>query len=397
MAYFFKAEVLERHSTWTQFHEIEFFNKRKKIEKKNLSIISHNFTNSTYKVDYAIDGILNSGTNQYYVATNTPPPHYIIIKSQEEFDSFIWYDSNGKTADNSYGSKRIKFFIAELETDPLREDKRWIEVSDYSNANPINALIEIQDLGFINKTLLQYGNENVGALTDISHGISTPKMTSNSTPYGKAFASAESGKSNEAWKVFNQVDGYYSIGVISTQIEGYLGYIFLNKKKVCKYAIGSPPSNTSLLKSMPKTWIIEGSNDTVTGNDGTWTLIDRQENQTWSSVATIKEYLIKNPEYYRSYRIRWLDNNGGSYINIADFIMYEVIDLPHLTYLPEINEEYFLRHGIQSTTTLSLDSPIDLVRYIEKSTTVVGNGISFSKRIDTNKTPIKQVSLSRRP
>ncbi len=149
-----------------------------------------------------------------------------------------------------------------------------------------------------------------------------PKLTSSSpTPFGFPFASSElNTTTNAIWRAFDKLDTNHYFTSSKPAI-GFLGYCFTDKILISKYKIRSVTSGT-ILNVMPKKWILQGSNDTTNGINGTWKDLDTQENQTWTTNNTNKEYSISISEPYHAYRINWSENNGYSGntgINELDF------------------------------------------------------------------------------
>ncbi|EON72830.1 hypothetical protein [Lysinibacillus sphaericus] len=148
-----------------------------------------------------------------------------------------------------------------------------------------------------------------------------PTLTSNtSSQEGFAFASSQFSTNYPAWKAFDKVDtseGYVAIGGTKT---GFLGFCFKNKITVTKYKVRSMAG--SYLNSMPKNWVLQGSNDTTDGINGTWEVLDTQTNQTWTTLNTDKIYALSNKTRFHAYRINFSDNNGHSYTGIGELDFY---------------------------------------------------------------------------
>ena len=179
-----------------------------------------------------------------------------------------------------------------------------------------------------NKYLIQDGEEiktwSKGSEGSVSPLTAVPKMTSNTSPEGKAFAKTEYDSNYAAWYAFNQkddVEGYASAN--GSGGVGYLGYEFSASKMIAKYAVRSMSYSGSLY-ALPKDWTFEGSNDSTNGSDGTWEILDTQVNQTWTTASTDKEYMISQPRMFKMYRLNWTANNGfTNYTDINELKMYE--------------------------------------------------------------------------
>ncbi|MET4561043.1 hypothetical protein ABIA69_002188 [Lysinibacillus parviboronicapiens] len=150
-----------------------------------------------------------------------------------------------------------------------------------------------------------------------------PKLTSNtSSSEGFAFAETEYHTNNyPAWKAFDKADTSEGYVTASGAKTGFLGFCFKNKITVTKYKIRSMAS--SYLNSMPKNWILQGSNDTTDGINGTWEVLDTQTNQTWTTVNTDKVYAVSNKVRFHAYRIKFSANNDhASYTGIGELDFY---------------------------------------------------------------------------
>lgn len=152
-----------------------------------------------------------------------------------------------------------------------------------------------------------------------------PKLTSNiSSVEGFAFSETEYNSSTyQAWIAFDKADrneGYLTKSGVKT---GYLGFYFNNSARVSKYKVRSGGSS-NYLSWMIKSWVLQASNDTSNGHDGTWVDLDTQTNQIWSTGFTDKVYEISNKKNYHAYRIKWSENNdNASYSGIGELDFYE--------------------------------------------------------------------------
>lgn len=235
----------------------------------------------------------------------------------------------------------------------------------------------------------------------ITYSVQTvvPKMTSNTTPSGLAFARDIYSAVYDAWAAFDQVDnteGYASLN--GSGGVGFLGYIFVNAKIIGKYSVRSIQGNTALNR-MPKDWTFEGSNDTTNGKDGTWTVLDKQVNQSWTSGWTDKDYIIASPRLFKAYRLNWTANNGfANYTDVNELKMYEVTGglilkkialknpntLKHysvkdtsLIHLPDGSDASLIAHGIEIAKEVPLNIPFTKHIYPISNSVVLGQGKVF--------------------
>lgn len=223
----------------------------------------------------------------------------------------------------------------------------------------------------------------------LSSTTAVPKMTSNTTPSGRAFAKDVWSSTYDIWKAFNQVDdneGYCSQngrgGV------GYLGYEFDKPISIFKYALRSMGNSTALI-TMPKDWTFEGSDDGVN-----WYILDAQKNQTWNTTNTDKDYFVSNPQSYKMYRLNWTANNGNTnYTGINEFKMHEIPEPNILINVPSMDKQNFINHGMGKSSAIDFEAEFTQKSFIKTESSVLGDGRLFKQKIDTSKIPIKKVSI----
>ncbi|MGG0822965.1 hypothetical protein ABE099_08785 [Paenibacillus turicensis] len=152
----------------------------------------------------------------------------------------------------------------------------------------------------------------------ISTETAVPKMTSNTAPNGRAFASSGAA---DAWRAFDRIGTAWSSASGSGGI-GYLGYEFLNKIIIKKYSIKQIGSS-NVSNRVPRTWTFEGSND-----GANWTVLDTQVNQNWKDFTPeTKEYIINesNKDYFKIYRLNYTSNGGSSISHVEELELFELI------------------------------------------------------------------------
>jgi hypothetical protein len=246
--------------------------------------------------------------------------------------------------------------------------------------------------GSVDKILISSKDEYYSVISEVM-GAETaiPKMTSNTTPSGRAFASSIYSTTYDAWRAFNnltEAEGYSSAN--GSGGVGYLGYEFVNPIVIGKYAVRSM-STLSILNRMPKDWTFEGSNN---GTD--WIILDIQVNQIWATISTEKEYFIDISKInsYKMYRINWTANNGVPYTGFDELKMYEFIAPNLLLVLSNQSEQIFLNHGMNKDTSIDLTSSKILERrYIVQDNSQLGSGKVFKQKIDTTKISIKNAMI----
>ena len=150
-----------------------------------------------------------------------------------------------------------------------------------------------------------------------------PTMTSSSLPSGLVFASSNY-PTYDPFRLFDDVNsGSGWISANGSALPQFIGYKGLTSKIVDSYTIyGTNDGNTA---SMMKNWVLEGSNNTTNGTDGTWTAIDTQTNITTWTPLVDKTFTFTNSTAYTAFRFYITANNGyGSYVSAGtDAILIE--------------------------------------------------------------------------
>ncbi len=249
--------------------------------------------------------------------------------------------------------------------------------------------LKMFELKFDYKFLLSLNNKRYSIVPDYSEAETLiPKMTSNITPSGRAFASSIYNSSYDAWRAFDQIDnneGFAS--AFGSGGIGYLGYEFVKPVIVGKYGVRSM-NGLSHLSKMPRDWTFEGSNDGVE-----WLVLDKQINQTWTAINTDKEYVINNKIPFKMYRLNWTANNGFiSYTDINELTMFEYIP-GTLIYLESGSESNFLNYGLDKNQTINLTSENTRINYVAQKNVLLGSGKVIKQSIDSFKTSIKKVAI----
>jgi hypothetical protein len=72
-----------------------------------------------------------------------------------------------------------------------------------------------------------------------------------------------------------------------------------------------------------KDWTLEGSNDTTTGDDGTWTIVDTVVNEpTWASAYTTRNYIVDSPGSFTHYKMVFTDSHGSGNISVNELVFF---------------------------------------------------------------------------
>lgn len=231
------------------------------------------------------------------------------------------------------------------------------------------------------KILLLSGSGKVRSVTlpEISKTTSVPKMTSNIEPKGVAFASSTQ-STYHPYYAFNQSDDLYGWVVLGSSTTGHIGYEFDISKKIVKYSVRS--SSASYLSRNPKNWTFEGSNDGVN-----YTTLDTQLNQTWTTEYTDKDYIVKNTQKYKFYRLNITSINGGTSIYLNELKFFEEFSSPAIRETPSQSEQSFINYGMSQSDLSSIDTTADFTakHYIQDASNVLGEGKVFEQVLDMNK------------
>ena len=67
----------------------------------------------------------------------------------------------------------------------------------------------------------------------------------------------------------------------------------------------------------PKDWEFQGSKD-----GSTWTTLDTEKSQTFSTRFEMKSFTIAKPAAYRYYRLNITANNGAKGLHVAEFGLF---------------------------------------------------------------------------
>ena len=125
-----------------------------------------------------------------------------------------------------------------------------------------------------------------------------PRLTSNTGSNGQCFAS-HSNNGNPAYYAFDKTSNEWLSSTTPNEANKSIGYIFT--KPICIKRLYNKNSNDGT--HIIKTFILQGSNDTTNGIDGTWTDITTITNDKPNIRQGETTYNITNNEYYKAYRI----------------------------------------------------------------------------------------------
>ncbi|WP_339837378.1 SPRY domain-containing protein [Paenibacillus sp. FSL R7-0272] len=211
---------------------------------------------------------------------------------------------------------------------------------------------------------------------------SVPAMTSNILPSGIVEASSTY-STFYPWKAFDRMVDQNGWVTASGVLVGWLSYEFASPKTLTGYSL---KTGTTPVNRPPKTWTFEG------WNDGQWIILDTRVNEPNFASEEFRFYKFKNNLAYKKYRINVTANQGaGDFLAIGDFGMYES---ERYISCVQNTENDFVRRGINKGMTINLDDEFTERRLWNRDHSQLGVGKVFKQKIDTSKTPIKQVSFT---
>ncbi|MFB4327345.1 discoidin domain-containing protein [Paenibacillus sp. CR_12] len=143
-----------------------------------------------------------------------------------------------------------------------------------------------------------------------------PKMTSNTAPSGIVSASSFNASGQDPWKAFDSIANTNWRSKNGDPLPQWLSYEFTSPIIISAYkvTVGSTFSYT------PKSWTFEGSND-----GSNWTVLDTRSNVTNWTLSSFQLFDFFNMTAYKAYRINITENNGGTFTDLLELEMYEII------------------------------------------------------------------------
>lgn len=174
------------------------------------------------------------------------------------------------------------------------------------------------------------GNNYSRALTTFASRNVIGDIASNFCNSGQAYASSYYGD-NTPSNAFNGSIGehnngttWYKYNTLPYPAELIYDFGSGNYKNVTLYKLYNITNQSEMYwKFFPKNWTFEGSNNSTTGFDGDWVILDTQTNQ-YTGMNGSLSYNISNNLAYRWYKLKITANNSAtytSYIQIAEMEM----------------------------------------------------------------------------
>lgn len=189
-----------------------------------------------------------------------------------------------------------------------------------------------------------------------------PKMTSNTSPSGKASASSTAySNSYFAYSAFDHNSSTVSNAWASANsvTTGWLEYEFPDLQRITKYTIISRVYSGIDVKEMPKNWTFEAYDEDL----DSWVILDTRAGVTDWESSVKKEFTFKNTKAYYRYRINITANNGHT----AGVAIGEMEMMESITNTIELNAIVEDKNII-----LSWNSIIGSESYIIKRSTTTG-------------------------
>lgn len=161
--------------------------------------------------------------------------------------------------------------------------------------------------------------------------VSVPVMTSNTAPFGEAFADSESSASYAAWKAFDGDNNSYAAG--TSKLEHYWGYVFPSDVKVKMamiYSSSIPVDHMYIESADSKNGEFSGEEFTVTASSSYKYFITLSEVQTNKAIR---------------FRAKKSTNFGGA-INLQ----FYGLDYSEKEFEPGTTKKWLYDHGVELET-----------------------------------------------
>lgn len=296
-------------------------------------------------------------------------------------DGAAWVNLDSKVNQTAWATHETRYFdfpnnneykIYRINIASNNGDANWISIDEIEM---FEYIYEYKAL-FLNDGKIKYFSQPYYSENLI------PKMTSSNLPSGVVRASNETSSNYAAWLAFNEADNNCWQ---STTEQCWISYEFVKPTVVSSYKLKSWSSVYGTY--MPKSWSIEGSNDSVT-----WTILDeRKDVNPWTALEE-REFVIKNRKEYLVYRLN-ISTAYNPRVFLCQFKMH-YLNLSTLYEIDKANpdENDFLTYGVIRDTIT--DVAFDKSKRTIFSHTPFGSGKSFEHPIDLSKRKIKKITTS---
>ncbi|MEI2284342.1 hypothetical protein [Paenibacillus polysaccharolyticus] len=358
--------------TYESFDLVQFYDKNNNlISISNANLISHNYLNRNTATDTAKWFTPSDGNLPY----NTPSDKGIIVlKFPDGVDSIKRVVA--KSYSNNGGATNVEIFYS-------RDNGVNYDSVGKIIFTAISQIKEIETrIGVYDYKILISSEDEYYSITDNYRDNAIPAMISNTSPSG-IVESSSTYSTFYPWKAFDRIIDQNGWVTASGVLAGWLSYEFASPKTISGYSL---KTGTTPVNRPPKTWTFEG------WNGGQWTILDSRINEPNFASEEFRFYRFNNNQAYKKYRINVTANQGaGDFLAIGDFGMYE--SERYISFVQN-TENDFVRRGMNKGMTIYLDDEFTERRLLNRDHSQLGVGKVFKQKIDTSKTPIKQVSFT---
>ncbi|MDK8183888.1 discoidin domain-containing protein [Paenibacillus sp. UMB4589-SE434] len=292
-------------------------------------------TTTTIPINLAVGGTVSaSGENGTDQGKNKAFDQYIFSKWLT-FNSPAWLQYEFPSA------KSVKSYsITSAEDEPGRDPKSWIlkgsndritwtdldtqqnqsftsrhQTKTYSFANT-TAYKFVKFDSFVN----QYENGQLLQLSEIK--LFGDEQQTVRTIKPTVTASEENAPSDTK---ANLVDGTSTTKWLAYNNKAWLQFDFGEQVTIDGYALTSAKSNNNSADGDPKSWVLQGSNDTVN-----WTTLDTKNNENFNLRHQRKHYLLNNnTTSYRYYKLNNIQNHSGYTVQLSEVEFSRINDMWH--------------------------------------------------------------------
>lgn len=175
--------------------------------------------------------------------------------------------------------------------------------------------------------------------------VSVPIMTGNTTPYGVAFGKSQYDNTSTYFKAFDN-DPSTVWNSIAYEYDSYIGYIFNKPIVVKSFSWQITPSSSDRVRA-PKTYYLEGSNDTTNGTDGTWEQLGQFTNSSTTASDIIRHDLSDNTDSYKAYRMHVTDLNGDKAYTVVASLQFYGLDYSEKEFEEGTTKKWLYDHGLE--------------------------------------------------
>ncbi|WP_155590561.1 hypothetical protein [Lysinibacillus cavernae] len=330
---------------------------------------------------YYSDGGGNSGSGKVFIQKKQIDGTFVNLKETNcPLNTTIWLDMTGKISAGTYriatSTSRYPVFSEFFAQNMVVNKSFVLHDGEYKKWD--EEIPEKQEV---------WSNDAINLVQ---------KMTSNSSNGQIAFWTYNTSKPGAgiAYNVFDYATGSENSGISRDGSSGILGIIFSKEVTVARYEIEAH----NIATYAPRIFNIEGSNDSTTGLDGTWTKIDSRTG-IYFSANEKKTFTLEEQSTFRAYRLN-ISATNHSYTGFAElrFFPPKVLLEKHVDRIPAHwttvsstlpSSTQFLERGIDNLSPLFGRKVTELepTTMTDKSGILgVGEtGKVFSKTIDLKK------------